>query len=66
MADDLATAAIAQHSLPPVMEDSRVVARTAPLQSPDDAIERGIQLFSRWVGILAFIGTVAGIIYLVA
>jgi len=41
-----------------------LTVRADPVNFADRA-ERGVQLFSRWAGILAFAGTIAVIVYFV-
>ncbi|HJT38857.1 MAG TPA: hypothetical protein VJM79_03925 [Rhizorhapis sp.] len=65
MADDFAAVAVAQHSISHAAEAGRSFQPAAATVSAADKAERGIQLLSRWAGILAFVGTVAAIAYLV-
>ena len=64
MADDFATVAVAQHSITHAAQAGRSFQPAVPTVSAADKAERGIQLLSRWAGILAFAGTLAVIAYL--
>ncbi|HKT78292.1 MAG TPA: hypothetical protein VJQ78_16285 [Sphingobium sp.] len=65
MADELAAVAVAQHAIPQAAERRRSFEPAAPVMSMADRAERGIQLLSRWAGILTFLGALGAIAYLV-
>ena len=65
MADDFAKVAMARPSQgrPHAVD----IVLPAPLATASfaDRADRGVELLSRWAGILTFAGTVAGIIYVI-
>ena len=61
MADDIAVAAVAQRSITP--SSNPVIA--TQVGTAADRLERGVELFSRWAGILAFFGTIAALAWLI-
>jgi hypothetical protein len=63
VADDYAAVAVAQHSITSAAD--RGCAMPAPARTVADRAERGVELLSRWAGILAFVGAVAAIAYLI-
>ncbi|WP_176590057.1 hypothetical protein [Sphingobium sp. EM0848] len=65
MAEDFAGVAVAQPSLNEKMEARRNVPARADAVTFADRAEKGVQLLSRWAGILAFVGAVAAIAWLV-
>lgn len=65
VADEFAAVAVAQSSLTDATGIGRDLTGTAPQRSIGEWAERPIELLSRWAGILAFVGTVAVIAYLV-
>lgn len=65
MAEKFAAVAVAEPSLMEAASPRQdLTVRTDPVNFADRA-ERGVQLFSRWAGILAFAGTIAVIVYFV-
>ena len=64
MAEDFAVGAVA-----PTLIETAEVRRDIPTYVDGitfvDRAEQGVQLFSRWAGILAFVGAVAAIVWLV-
>ena len=65
MADDFATVAVAQPSQGRLHEGDIGIPAPLPAASFADRADRGVELLSRWSGILTFAGVVAGIIYLI-
>ncbi|WP_037470648.1 hypothetical protein [Sphingobium sp. DC-2] len=65
MADDFAAVAVAQPS-PGRSHDAEAIRPAAlPASSLADRADRGVEILSRWAGILTFIGVVAGLAYLI-
>jgi len=64
VAEDFAVVAVA-----PTLIETAEVRRDIPTPTYGitfvDRAEQGVQLFSRWAGILAFVGAVAAIVWLV-
>ena len=65
VADDFAAVAVAQPSTHKANEANVVIAAPSPTISLADRADRGVELLSRWAGILIFAGVVAGIAYLI-
>ncbi|WP_242122696.1 hypothetical protein [Sphingobium sp. Sx8-8] len=65
MAEDFAGVAVVQASLVDTAEIRRDVSVHANPMTFADRAESGVQLLSRWAGILAFVGAVAAIAYLI-
>ena len=65
MADDIATIAVAQHTHSPSADAGSTFALSQPSLTIADRAEWGIQLVSRWAGIIAFAAAIAGIGYLI-
>lgn len=65
MADDFAAVAIAQHSITPAADSGRSLPIPVPSLTVADRAERGIELVSRWAGILTFVSAVAAIGWLI-
>ncbi|WP_375195437.1 hypothetical protein [Sphingobium sp.] len=65
VAEDFAGVAVVQ----PTLIDTADVRREMPVHANSisfaDRAESGVQLLSRWAGILAFVGAVAAIAYLI-
>ena len=65
MANDFATVTVAQPSQARPQAGGTVIPPPLPAASFADRADRGVELLSRWAGILTFAGVVAGIIYLI-
>lgn len=65
MAKEYGAVAVAQHSVADVAEVRQDVPARPPVISLADRAESGVQLLSRWAGILAFVGAVAAIAWLI-
>lgn len=65
VAEDFAGVAVAQASLMEKAEARRDFPMRTVAPTFADRAESGVQFVSRWAGILAFVGTIAAIAYLI-
>lgn len=65
MADDIATVAVTQHSLASAVDTGRSISTSLPAVSFADRADHGVEIFSRWAGILAFGCAIAAIVWLI-